>query len=99
MKKEQMAGMRLPAEMVRELETIEPVEQSDRSTTVRKLLAKAIGEWKMYARMYGDGKLSLARASRQAGVSIWDRSEYLGNDGLCPCPQDRGTVRPGRFGS
>ena len=47
MRKEQMVGTRLPQDLVRELERIERTEQSDRSTTVRKLLARAIGEWKL----------------------------------------------------
>ena len=47
MRKEQMVGARLPEELVRDLETIEGVEQSDRSTTVRKLLYKAIKDWKL----------------------------------------------------
>ena len=77
-KKEQMVGTRLPMEMVRDLETIEGIEQSDRSTTVRKLLSGAIREWKLehYARMYGDGRISLARAARQAGVSLWEMMSY-----------------------
>jgi predicted HTH domain antitoxin len=63
---------------VRELELIEDVEQSDRSTTVRRLLSKAIQQWKLehYARLYGDGKLTLARAARDAGVSLWEMMEY-----------------------
>jgi predicted HTH domain antitoxin len=78
MKKEQMIGTRLPDAIVRDLQIIEDVEQSDRSTTVRKLLYRAIREWKLehYARMYGDGKLSLARAARNAGVSLWEMMEY-----------------------
>lgn len=78
MKKEQMVGTRLPTNMVRDLETIEGVEQSDRSSTVRKLLSRAIREWKLehYARLYGDGKISLARAARQAGVSLWEMMDY-----------------------
>ena len=78
MKKEQMVGTRLPAELVRELAFIEDVEQSDRSTTVRRLLSKAIQEWKLehYARLYGDGKLTLARAARDAGVSLWEMMDY-----------------------
>ena len=36
MKKEQIVGTRLPDTVVRDLEAIEEVEQSDRSTTVRK---------------------------------------------------------------
>lgn len=78
MKKEQMVGTRLPQEIVRDLETIETVEQSDRSTVVRRLLYKAIGEWKMehYARLYGDGKLTLASAARRAGVSLWQMMDF-----------------------
>jgi hypothetical protein len=55
MKKEQMVGTRLPETVVRDLEAIEQVEQSDRSTTVRKLLARAIQDWKLdhYSRPYG----------------------------------------------
>ena len=78
MRKEQMVGTRLSQHLVRELERIERTEQSDRSTTVRKLLARAIGEWKLdhYARLYGDGKLTLAGAARDAGVSLWEMMDY-----------------------
>lgn len=78
MKKEQMVGTRLPEELVRDLELIENAEQSDRSTTVRKLLHKAVGDWKLehYAKLYGEGKLTLARAAREAGVSIWEMMDY-----------------------
>ena len=78
MKKERMISTRLPLELVRELEFIEDVEQSDRSTTVRRLLAKAIQQWKLehYVRLYGDGKLTLARAARDAGVSLWEMMDH-----------------------
>ena len=78
MKKEQMVGTRLPAELVSQLEMIENVEQADRSTTVRRLLSKAIREWKLdhYARLYGDRKISLARAAHEAGVSLWEMMDY-----------------------
>jgi predicted HTH domain antitoxin len=78
MKKEQMVGTRLPDAVVRDLEAIEQVEQADRSTTVRKLLSRAIQEWKLehYSRLYGAGKLTLARAAREAGVSLWEMMDY-----------------------
>ena len=78
MKKEHMVGARLPPELVRGLELIEDVEQSDRSTTVRRLLSQAIRQWKLehYVRLYGDGKLTLARAARDAGVSVWEMMDY-----------------------
>ncbi len=79
MKKEQMVGSRLPLEMVADLELIERAEQSDRSTTVRKLLRRAVADWKKehYARQYGDGKLTLARAASEASVSLWEMMDYL----------------------
>ena len=78
MKKEQMVGARLPAALVRDLGLIADVEQSDRSTTVRRLLSNAIRQWKLehYVRLYGDGKLTLARAARDAGVSLWEMIDY-----------------------
>ena len=78
MKKEQMVGARLSPELVRELELIGDIEQSDRSTTVRRLLSQAIQQWKLehYVRQYGDGKLTLARAARNAGVSMWEMMDY-----------------------
>lgn len=74
-----MVGSRLPVELIRDLEMIERVEQSDRSTTVRKLLYKATKEWKMeyYAKQYAEGKISMARAAREAGVSLWEMMDYL----------------------
>lgn len=78
MKKERMVGARLPLELVRELELIENVEQSDRSTTLRRLLSSAVRQWKLehYSRLYGDGKVTLARAARDAGVSLWEMMDY-----------------------
>jgi predicted HTH domain antitoxin len=79
MKKEQMVGTRLPHTVVRDLEAIEQVEQADRSTTVRKLLSRAIQDWKLdhYSRLYGSGKLTLARAAREARVSLWEMMDYV----------------------
>jgi predicted HTH domain antitoxin len=79
MKKEQMVGTRLPDTVVRDLEAIEQVEQSDRSTTVRKLLSRAIQDWKLdhYSRLYDSGKLTIARAAREAGVSVWEMMDYV----------------------
>jgi len=47
-------------------------------STVRKLLSNAIRQWKLehYVRLYGDGKLTLARAARDAGVSLWEMMDY-----------------------
>ena len=78
MKHETIVGTRLPKGLVQDLEQIERIEQSDRSTTVRKLLSHAVYQWKLdyYAKQYGQGKLSMARAARDAGVSIWEMHSY-----------------------
>ena len=101
MKKEQMVGTRLPLDLVRGLELIEGVEQSDRSTTLRRLLAKAIEQWKLdhYARLFGAGKLTLARAAREAGVTLWEMMEYTRSNkiavqyGLEDLRQDMAVIR------
>ena len=79
MKEEQTVGARLPLALVRELEFIAEVEQSDHSTTVRRLLTSAVHDWKLkhYARQYGEGKVTLARAARDAGVSLWEMMDYF----------------------
>ena len=79
MKNEHMIATRLPKDLVQELERIERIEHDDRSTTVRKLLARAIGEWKLdyAARQYGEGEISQARGAREAGVSLWVFQSYL----------------------
>ena len=72
-------GTRLPDTMVRDLEAIEQAEQADRSATVRKLVSRAIQDWKLdhYARLYGSGKLTLARAAHEARVSLWEMMDYV----------------------
>lgn len=79
MKKERMVGARLPDYLVADLEKIEQIEQNDRSTILRKLLSRAIAEWKMeyYAQEYGRGSMTLARAAQEAGVSVWEMMDYV----------------------
>ncbi len=78
-KKEQMVGTRLPASFIADLEEIERAEQSDRSTVLRRLLYRAIKEWKLeyYAQEYAAGRLTTDKAAEMAGVSVWEMMEYL----------------------
>jgi predicted HTH domain antitoxin len=79
MRKEQMVGSRLPMGLVQDLEMIEKVEQTDRSTAVRKLLHRAVSDWKKeyYAKQYGEGRMTLARAARDADTSLWEMMSYV----------------------
>lgn len=61
------------------MEKIEKVEQADRSATVRKLLHRAISEWKKKyaAQLYGEGKVTLERAAMEADVSVRQMMDYM----------------------
>lgn len=79
MKKERTVASRLPEQMVRDLELVEAVEQTDRATAIRKLLARALEDWKLdfYAGRYGEGELTLARAAEEARVSLWRMMDHV----------------------
>ncbi len=79
MKQNSIVGARLPKNLVKELERIEEAEQTDRSTTVRKLLTQAIQHWNLEhcASAYAEGRVSMARAAQDAGVSLWEFHNYL----------------------
>ena len=92
MKKEQMVGSRLPAGLVQDLEMFERVEQTDRSTALRRLLHRAVNDWKRehYARMHGERPHD-TRSCRESR-----RNFALGNDGLHQAAENRCAVRSRR---
>ena len=65
---------RLPDEYVIGIGKIAKIEKLDTSGAIRKLLAKAIEEWKKdYAvEMYKKGDFSFGQAAKFAEVSVWD---------------------------
>jgi len=79
MKKEELVAARLPEPLVSDIKKIESVEQADRSTILRKLLHKAVTEWKKEyaARLYSEGAMTLERAAMEAGISVREMMEYL----------------------
>jgi predicted HTH domain antitoxin len=79
MKKEEMVGARLPEGLVSDIKKIEDAEQTDRSTVLRKLLYKAVVDWKKEyaAKLYSEGAVTLERAAMDAGVSVREMMEYF----------------------
>jgi len=79
MKKEELVATRLPKSLVSDLKKIEDAEQSDRSTVLRKLLHRAVTDWKKEyaARLYAEGRVTLERAAMDSGVSVREMMEYL----------------------
>ena len=79
MKKEELVATRLPKSLVLDLKKIESAEQSDRSTVLRKLLYRAVTDWKKEyaARLYAEGKVTLERAAMDSEISVREMMEYL----------------------
>jgi predicted HTH domain antitoxin len=75
----EVVSTRVPEDMARDLVEIEKEEQSDRATVVRKLLSKAISQWKLERALslYGDGKITLWKAAMIAGLSLWEMVEVV----------------------
>ncbi len=65
---------RLPEEHIKGLGKIARIEKLDTSGTIRKLLARAIEEWKKdhAIEKYRDGEFSLGQTVEFAEISPWD---------------------------
>ena len=65
---------RLPDEFVKNLKQIAEKENLDTSSVIRRLLAKAIEEWrKDYAvEQYKKKEFSFGQLAKFAGISVWD---------------------------
>jgi predicted HTH domain antitoxin len=75
----EIISTRVPDDMAKDLKEIEKEENADRATVVRKLLAKAISDWKLQhaLTLYNSGKVTLWKASKIAGVSLWEMIEIV----------------------
>lgn len=65
---------RVSDELAKEVERIARVESLDKSTTIKRLLIRAVQAWKKdYAlKLYQEGKISIGKAAETAGVSLWE---------------------------
>jgi len=75
----EVVSTRVPDDMAKDLDEIEKEEKTDRATVVRKLLARAISDWKLERalKLYGDGKVTLWKAAAIAGLSLWEMIEIV----------------------
>lgn len=75
----EIVSTRVPEDMAKDIEEIEKEEKADRATVVRKLLAKAIADRKLERALtlYGSGKVTLWKASKIAGLSLWEMMEIV----------------------
>ena len=70
---------RLPDEFLLEIKQVADKEHIDISTEIRKLLVKAMKDWKIkYAlEQYSHGEFSFGQAVKFANVSAWDFPDLL----------------------
>ena len=80
----EIISTRIPDDIARDLKEIEKEEQTDRATVVRKLLARAIEQWKMERalRLYREGKVTLWRAAKLGGITLREMMELAAKQGI-----------------
>jgi len=73
----EVISTRISDDLAKDLEEIEREEMTDRATVIRKLLKRAIELWKKERslRLYQEGKITLWRAARLAGVTLREMME------------------------
>ena len=79
MEKTRLMNARIPVAIMSQVESIAKEEQTDKSSVVRKLLDKAIKEWKLEraANMYRGKKVTLEKSAEIAEVSVRELINYL----------------------
>jgi len=80
----EIVSTRIPDEIARDLKEIEEEEKTDRATVIRKLLVRGIKQWKIERalRLYREGKATLWRAARLAGVTLREMMEIAAKEGI-----------------
>lgn len=80
----EIISTRVPDEVAKDLQEIEKEEKTDRATVIRKLLARAIEQWKMdhALKLYKEGKVTLWRAARMADVTLREMMEQAAKQGI-----------------
>jgi len=75
----QPIGIRLPEDIIKQIEEIGKKEMQDRSTIIRNLIMIGYHELmkKKAAEEYVKGSITLSEAAHQASLTVWSMEEYL----------------------
>ena len=75
---------RVPEDLYEKIERIQKEEQTDRSTAVKRLLERGVGDWQIdtAVRRYREGTVSVGRAAELADVSVWRFLDILDERGV-----------------
>ena len=80
----EVLSVRVPDELRREIEELAKLEGKDKAEVVREVLAEGVRERKLRValRLYQEGKATLWKAARLAGVSLWEMVDALRRHGV-----------------
>ncbi len=76
--KEKIMTLRLPPEIEKDIDELSLVRDTGKSKIIRELLVKGLREAKIdhSLQLYTEGKISLWKAARLSGCSLWQMIEY-----------------------
>lgn len=79
MAKMERTSILLPTETLQEIDSLAKEQGLDRATLIRQLLVAGIKEYKLKlaVKLYRDEKISIGKAAKVAGVSIWEMVDVL----------------------
>ncbi len=77
-------GIRLPEDMLKEIEKLGKEKMEDRSTIIRKLVIIGYKNLRLKKSMeeYMRGNITFSEAAHQAGLTIWEMERYLVSQGF-----------------
>ena len=82
--KQEAIGIRLPKEVLKQIEQLSKEDMEDRSTVIRKLVIIGYSSLRKEkaAAKYRKGELTLSEAAHQAGLTVWEMERYLVEQGF-----------------
>jgi len=77
-------GIRLPKDMLSQIEKLSHEAREDRSTVIRKLVMIGYADFikERAAQQYLSGAITLSEAAHQADLTLWDMEQYLVGHGF-----------------
>ncbi len=80
----QAIGIRLPKDVLRQIEELSKEELEDRSTVIRKLVMIGYRDLmqRKAAEDYVKGSITLSEAAHKSGLTLWEMEKYLVEQGF-----------------
>jgi predicted HTH domain antitoxin len=75
---------RVPEGLYEKIERIQEEEKTDRSTAIKRLLERGVGDWEIETavKRYREGTISVGRGAELADVSVWRFLDILDERGI-----------------